>query len=118
MGTLFLALSTSLPELVVSAQAVRMGFWDMAAGNIFGSNMLNMALIPIVSMFFDTKPGGLFSLLSNLHIFTMCLAVILTAVIIVQLKYRLKKKLLGLNWEIWTIGIFYTAGTIVVFYLR
>ncbi|MDP1747483.1 MAG: sodium:calcium antiporter, partial [Bacteroidota bacterium] len=35
-GTLFIAASTSLPELVVSVAAIRMGTIDLAVGNIFG----------------------------------------------------------------------------------
>lgn len=45
IGTLFLAISTSLPELVISFSSVRLGFLDMSVGNIFGSNMFNLLII-------------------------------------------------------------------------
>jgi cation:H+ antiporter len=45
IGTLFLAISTSLPELVISFASVRMGFLDMAVGNVLGSNMFNLLII-------------------------------------------------------------------------
>ena len=45
IGTLFLAISTSLPELVISLTSVRMGFLDMAVGNVLGSNMFNLLII-------------------------------------------------------------------------
>jgi cation:H+ antiporter len=45
IGTVFLAISTSLPELVISIASVRMGFVDMAVGNVLGSNMFNLLII-------------------------------------------------------------------------
>ena len=45
IGTIFLAISTSLPELVISFSSVRMGFLDMSVGNVLGSNMFNLLII-------------------------------------------------------------------------
>ncbi len=45
IGTLFLAISTSLPELVISFASIRMGFLDMSVGNVLGSNMFNLLII-------------------------------------------------------------------------
>jgi len=45
IGTLFLAISTSLPELVISIASVRMGFLEMAVGNVLGSNLFNLLII-------------------------------------------------------------------------
>lgn len=42
VGAAFLALATTLPELVVSLTAVRIGAYDLAVGNLFGSNAFNM----------------------------------------------------------------------------
>ena len=48
VGTTLLALSTSLPELVASIAAVRIGAHDIAVGNLFGSNAFNMAALVFV----------------------------------------------------------------------
>jgi cation:H+ antiporter len=45
IGTIFLAISTSLPELVVSFAGIRMGLLDMAVGNVLGSNMFNLLIV-------------------------------------------------------------------------
>ena len=45
VGSIFLALVTSLPEMVVSLSALKMGAFDLAIGNIFGSNMTNMFIV-------------------------------------------------------------------------
>ena len=49
IGISLVALGTSLPELMVSITSARMGFGDIALGNIIGSNVANMLLIVGVS---------------------------------------------------------------------
>lgn len=50
VGTILLAGSTSLPEIMTSVTSFRLGAPELAAGNFFGSNMVNMALLAIVDM--------------------------------------------------------------------
>lgn len=50
VGTILLAGATSLPELIASISAFRVGLPDLAAGNFFGSNMVNMAILAIVDL--------------------------------------------------------------------
>ncbi len=45
IGVLGLAIATSMPELSASLAAVRMGALDMAVGNLYGSNALNMTAL-------------------------------------------------------------------------
>ena len=45
IGTLLLGVSTSLPELVASIAAVQIGAFDLAVGNLFGSNAFNMVAL-------------------------------------------------------------------------
>lgn len=45
VGVLFVAVATSLPELVASLGAVRIGAYDLAVGNLFGSNAFNMIVL-------------------------------------------------------------------------
>jgi cation:H+ antiporter len=45
VGVLFVAVATFLPELVGSLGAVRIGAYDLAVGNLFGSNAFNMILL-------------------------------------------------------------------------
>ena len=45
VGTLLVAATTTLPELVVTVAAVRLGALDLAIGNLVGSNLFNLALL-------------------------------------------------------------------------
>ena len=50
VGTIFLAGATSLPELIASVSAFQAGVPNLAAGNLFGSNMVNMLLLALVDL--------------------------------------------------------------------
>ncbi len=45
LGVTLLAIATSLPELATSLAAVRIGAYDLAVGNLFGSNALNTTIV-------------------------------------------------------------------------
>lgn len=45
VGAALLAASTSLPEFVASIAAVRIGAYELAVGNLFGSNAFNMTAL-------------------------------------------------------------------------
>lgn len=48
VGMLFLAITTSLPEAAVTVASVRGGWYNLAVGNLLGSNCFNMAaLVPL-----------------------------------------------------------------------
>lgn len=50
IGTLLVAGSTSLPELITMISAINQGFPDLAAGNLFGSNMFNMFMLAVLDL--------------------------------------------------------------------
>ena len=52
VGTIFLAIATSLPELVTNLSAVRLDAPALAGGNVLGANMLNIVVLAaLVSLF-------------------------------------------------------------------
>jgi len=84
IGTQFLALSTSLPELAASVAAIRLGAPELAISNVLGSNLFNMGFILFVddALFVD---GPIWEVVSDVHIFTALAAVLMTAVVIIAL---------------------------------
>ncbi|MBT3721546.1 calcium/sodium antiporter [archaeon] len=49
IGLSLIAIGTSLPELIVSINAVRKGFGNLVTGNVLGSNIANIALVVGIS---------------------------------------------------------------------
>lgn len=89
IGTTLVALSTSLPELVATFAAFRIGAPDLALGNIFGSNAFNMILfIPLDFMYEKV----LFSSVSISHAVTAFGVVIATGIAVMGQLYRKKER--------------------------
>ncbi|MFC2034256.1 sodium:calcium antiporter [Chloroflexota bacterium] len=90
VGSLFLAISTSMPELVVSISAVRLGAIDMAIADILGANMLDILGIAITDIFFVQEP--ILAAVSEIHITTALIVIIMTSLVIIGLVFRQKSK--------------------------
>jgi cation:H+ antiporter len=116
VGSLFIAITTSLPEMAVAISAVRLGFLDMALGNIFGSNMFNMLIIVIVDLFLGRKV--VLSTISLMHLFTILFVIFSTALVCASLAYRSRKKIGALAWDSVSIIFIYFAANLVNFLLR
>ena len=56
LGAALLAITTSLPELVASIASVRIGAYDMAVGNLFGSNVANMSILLFADIAYTDGP--------------------------------------------------------------
>ncbi len=115
VGTILLAIVTSFPELVVSVTALRLGSIDLAFGNIFGSNMLNLFIIPITDIAY--RAGAILTFVSQTHILTACLGIFLTCVVIIGLIRREKKSILHLSWDTIVMVLGYLFGTYMLFRL-
>jgi cation:H+ antiporter len=86
VGTAFVALSTSLPEVVVSIAAVRLGAWDMAAANLLGSNLFNVAILAIDDLAY--RRGSLLADAGASQALTAIGAVIMSVIVIACLIAR------------------------------
>lgn len=116
IGTLFLAASTSLPEVAVSVAAIRMGSIDMAVGNLLGSNLFNIFILAIDD-FFYTK-GHILVDASESNIISVFSIITMTAIAIIGLTYRSKSKPFILAWDTLLILIMYIINIILLYKLR
>ena len=115
-GSIFLAFVTSLPEIVVSLSALRLGSFDLAVGNIFGSNMTNMFIVFVCGLFHRGDP--ILSAVSKTHMVTAALGILLTGVVMTGIHIKGKKTVFGIGWDsVVMIGLF-IAGTAFLYELR
>ncbi len=101
VGNIFIALSTSLPEVAVSLSAMRIDAVDLAISNLFGSNIFNIMILAIGDIFF--VKGPLLSSANTNHMIPALSAIAMTTIAIIGLTYRASKKPLFLAWD--SIGI-------------
>ncbi|MGQ9683801.1 MAG: sodium:calcium antiporter, partial [Anaerolineae bacterium] len=92
IGTALLAVVTSLPEVVASIAALRIGAFDLAVGNLFGSNVFNMFALGLADVFY--AQGPLLAQLDPAFALTGLLALILTGLGLVGNLARLERRIL------------------------
>lgn len=90
VGTLLIAFATSAPELVVTVAALRIAALNMAIGNLLGSNLFNILIIPVVDILF--LKGPILSHVSSVHAISAMSAMMMTGVFIIGLFYRARTR--------------------------
>jgi cation:H+ antiporter len=116
VGNIFIAISTSLPEVVVSLAAVKMGAVDLAVGNLFGSNIFNILILAIDDALF--VKGPLLSFVDQNHAISALSAIMMTAIAIIGLTYRAEKKRTLLSWDSAAIVVVYMINLALLYSLR
>ena len=114
VGSLFLAIGTSAPELVVTFAALRLGALDMAVADILGSNMFNMAIIFLTDIFYTRQ--AILSSSSDVHTITAAAGILMSLLVIIALRFRQKKKVGRLfSWYSPLLIILYLLGFYMLF---
>lgn len=116
VGTLFLAASTSFPEMAVSYSALRMGSFDMAVGNLLGSNIFNILILAIDDIFYSK--GHLLKDASDSNIVSVFAVVIMTSIAIAGLSFQKRgNKRFLLAIDTFLILLVYVINLIILYQL-
>lgn len=116
VGNIFIAIATSLPEVVVSLSAIKIDAIDLAIGNLFGSNIFNIFILAIDDIFFTQGP--LLSFASPDHIISAQSAIIMMTIAVIGLTYRATKKTLFLAWDTIMIVMVYITNIMLLYVMR
>ena len=112
VGTWLVGLATSLPEFVTSLAALRIGAFDLAVGNLFGSNAINMVMfVPL-----DVASGGapVFASLSPVHAISAFVAIALMGMSLVALVHRARRRFTLLEPSGLAMVVVYVCGLLLV----
>ncbi|MGZ8404339.1 MAG: sodium:calcium antiporter [Nitrospira sp.] len=113
IGTSLVAITTSLPELVVSISAVRLGAFDLAVGNLFGSNAFNMAAFFFADLAYSG--GGLLSTVSSTHALTALWAIIMMNIGLMGIMYRAERRFRLIEPDSLLMMVVYVLGLWLLF---
>jgi len=114
VGSLFVALATSLPELAVTISALRIGALDMAISNLLGSNLFNLAIIAVENVLY--RPGMLLASVSPAHAVTAGSAITMTGIALVGLFFKPTGRVLrAMSWVSLGLVAMYVLNTYVLF---
>ncbi len=108
IGTTLVAAVTSLPELVTTLAAIRIGADDMAIGNLFGSNMFNMFALGLTDAFF--RSGRFLAVIDPSFLLVGMLGLVMTVLALVGNLARLERRVLFIEADALALVLMYLAG--------
>jgi cation:H+ antiporter len=116
VGSLFIAITTSLPEIVVSLAAVRIGAVDLAIGNVLGSNIFNLLILGLDDLFY--RQGPLMAHAAAAHTVSVVAIVMMNALFLIGLTYKVMTKRFVVAWDTGTIAAVWAVAVVLTYLLR
>lgn len=113
VGTSLLSLVTSLPELLAALAAVRMGAFDLAVGNLFGSSVFNMLGLGLADLFYTN--GSLLAEIDPGFALVGLLALLLTNMALLANLARFERRFLFIELDSAAIIVVYFSGMYMLF---
>lgn len=113
LGTSLVAVVTTLPELVTSLAAVRLGAFDLAVGNLFGSNAFNMAAFLFADLAYHEGP--LFGAIASTHALTALWGIVLMNIGLMGIVYRVEKRYWLIEPDSLVMILGYLLGLLLLF---
>ncbi|TCO98387.1 sodium:calcium antiporter [Rubrivivax gelatinosus] len=114
VGTVFMALVTTLPEMAVTVSALRLGALDMAIGNLLGSNLFNVLVLAIDDLVYTRGP--LLADADPAHAGSAATALVMTGLVIVGLVMRPQGRVLRTaSWVSVGLAAAYAVNAALIF---
>ena len=113
IGIFLLATATSLPEISTTFAAARIGAYTMALSNIFGSNLIMVALILPADLAYTSGP--ILSQASSAAQFSLAIGIIVTAIYVAGLLIRRTPSVFGAGIDSWLVIAAYLAMIAMLF---
>lgn len=115
VGSTLVAFCTSLPELVATITAVRMGAFDLAIGNIYGSNAFNIVLLLPLDI---ACPGSLLAVVSPTHAVTCLCTVLITSIAVMGQLYQVEQRIRLMEPDALMVILLVIGSLVLIFLLR
>jgi cation:H+ antiporter len=115
VGSLFVAITTSLPEIVVSVTAVRIGALDLGIANVLGSNLFNLLIIGLDDVFY--RHGPLMADVATNHSVSVAAIVVMSGLFSIGLTYKVMTKRFVVAWDTGAIAVVYVMAVVFSYLL-
>ncbi len=108
IGTTLVAVVTSLPELVTTIAAIKIGADDMAIGNLFGSNLFNMFAVGLTDVFY--LQGRFLGVVDPAFLLVGMLGLLMTGLGLIGNLARLERRVLFIELDALALMLLYFIG--------
>lgn len=116
VGSILIAAATSLPEVVTTLSAVLSGSFDLAVGNVLGSNMFNMIILLLGDAAY--RSGPILAAVQQTHAVVAMLGSVMSGIVVIGLFYRSRRSYGRLGPDTLAIVGTYVAALFILYALR
>lgn len=110
VGFVLVGASTSLPEISSITAAIRMRRYDMAVGDIYGTNLFNIALLFLADAIYSGEP--VLAAAGRFEAIGATLAVLLTGIFIVGLLERRDRTIFRMGYDSLAAVLIFAGGVV------
>ena len=117
MGGLFLAVATSLPELITTVSAVRRGALTLAVSDIVGGNFFDVLFVCFADLVFIG--GSLYHAgdVGMREVFVVALAMLLNILLLLGLLFRQRRGIANIGFESFLMALVYLVGFAMLWWM-
>ncbi|HLT58012.1 MAG: sodium:calcium antiporter [Limnochordales bacterium] len=116
VGSILVAAATSLPEVVATMSAVMAGSYDLAVGNVFGSNIFNMVILLLSDVAY--RPGPILAAVDPSHATVALFGLIMSGIAVIGLFYRCRRSIARLGLDSVALAVAYFASMYLLYISR
>ena len=115
VGTVLVALVTSMPEMVTTFAAIQIGAVDMAIGNLYGSNMFNMFVFGFTDVFFVS--GRFIDVIDPNFLMVGMAGLLMTCMAIIGNLAKIEKRFFFFEFDAIALILIYFVSMLVLYHL-
>lgn len=115
VGTLFTAVATSFPELIVSLAAVKQRALTLAVGNIIGGNSFDVLFVAFSDIAY--QEGSILHAITNEQSFIIALTMLMISILVMGMLYRQRSGIANIGLESALIILLYILGNVSLYFL-
>ncbi|MFB2920099.1 MULTISPECIES: sodium:calcium antiporter [Aerosakkonema] len=114
VGSLFTAISTSLPELVTTIAAVQRGAYTLAVSGVLGGNSFDVLVLALCDLVYPH--GSIYQALTQDEVFVLALTILMTGILLLGLLRREEHGIGNIGFESFFVLLLYLGGFLLVFF--
>lgn len=116
VGFALIGISTSMPELSSIVTALRIRRYELAFGQVLGTNFINLSLILAADVFF--REGPVIDELGRFEILSALLGAALTGIFLVGLLERRNPRWMRMGYDSLAVMVLFCCGLALLFVIR
>lgn len=112
VGGVFIAISTSLPELVIAITAVRLNSPTLAVGDIIGGNAFDTLFVAVSDIAY--LDGSIYAHVTAVEQFWLAISMLMTGIILMGLLHRERHGIVNIGWESFLVFMLYIGSLLYI----